>query len=242
MKIKFRVKKCAVCNESWEGHAYRVARREFNELNSSRSPSSRSPLNEAQCRRLRELFVNADGEIGDICWNHLMEFASIAKGTLSKLVNIWRWENNRNRGDPDAAAAAPPHKKPRTAPNKTADEIIEEIVSFCYSNSSVVPNDQKIRRFEGHIPSVAEAHRRFNSEHPDNNISYTNFTDKIKENCPQIKKFKHTQAACNECCEYYALLESYNKWAASVSPEERGSRIGKARDKQMEDAKQVGFI
>src|SRR5688572_7266632 len=134
MNIVVRLNKCIVCNGSWEEHEHRVARRDFNALNPSRNPLSKQPLNESQCRRLRELFVNEEGELGNICWKHLMEVAGIGRDKLSKLSKIWAWEAMRNRGDPDAVSFAPPPKKPKVAPNKTPDDIIDDIVTFCYSN------------------------------------------------------------------------------------------------------------
>ena len=234
--------KCIVCNQSWEDHSHRVARRDFNSLNPDRDTSKKDWLNEAQCRRLRELFVNENGELANICWNHLMEFASVGKMTVSKLVKIWEWEVMRNRGDPDAISFEPTTKKKRVASNKTDDDIISDIVTFCYSNSSVVPNEPKVRRFEGHVPNLAEASRLYNSEFPDGAVSYSTFCRTHDQYCPHINKFKHTHAACNTCCEYFAALESYTKWRATVSTQDLETPHAKSRIKSMEDAQEVRLV
>ncbi len=234
-----RINKCVVCNGSWEQHEYRVARRDFNALNHARDPLSKAPLNEPQTRRLRELFVNEEGELSNICWNHFMEFASIGREKLSKLTKIWAWEAMRNRGDPEAVEFAPPPKKQRVAPNKIPDKIIDEIVTFCYENSSVVPDKPKIRRFEGQVPNFAEGRRQFNAEHPPSEVCYNTFVNIINEYCGHIKKFKQTKAACNKCCEFFAFQGRYNKWWAAASSEERESSEGKTRTAEMERRKSV---
>ncbi len=177
---------CHVCNETWTSRTIKTEKKAFHDLNPLRNPTSNVPLNLAQENYLRSHFFNFDGSLVRMCYDHLIEFASIGRGKVASLVKEFRLSSFGTLHDLDTLPSPNKKHKPH---NKTSDEKIQELVKFCNNKSEDVPNAVGIRRYCSEIKSKRRLHVLWQHERPQLSLPWTTFHRTLTYHCGHIKVF-----------------------------------------------------
>ena len=106
--------------------------------------------------------------------------------------------------------------------NKTHYETVNEIRRFLMSISKQHPKANHcaytrwIRVLETQYHSWRVVHMKYNEKKEkkkeEHKVSWGTFVLLRHMHFKNFKKQKHTKAACNVCCEYYAMEQAHNKW------------------------------
>jgi hypothetical protein len=155
----------------------------FNSLNPSRNPLSHAPLNKAQIGYLHEFFFDPDGNMSFFCYVHCMEFASISRASVSKVVRMKR----EKVPGVHRALTVERRKKAVIPHNKTPPATVRLVINWALRNSQEVPDEFKIRRFLPPCISKRATYREFRAQNPTQNLGRICFLDILRRCCSYIK-------------------------------------------------------
>ena len=112
-----------------------------------------------------------------------MEFASIARGTVAKVIRL---KTEKVPGK-FRALTKDKKKKKRVPHNKIPIAHVKKIIAWCHSHSTEVPDEFRIRRFSPPCVSKAAAWRLFTVEEVKFKVGITSFKLVLRRCCPYIK-------------------------------------------------------
>lgn len=177
-------KNCYVCTGLWSQRMLRSERDEFDLMNPSRDPSSKSPLNPDQQAHIFSHFFDEMGKCKSLCKKHLAFYASVGERTVGNLRKMFV---NRIPGQLFSLDRPPPRKLKRVANNKTPSTTVNALVNWCVQNSSVMPGTVNIRRFTAPYTSMKKAFRAFVKQNWAHKMCWETFRVLRSLHCPGIK-------------------------------------------------------